>query len=284
LGTGQGTGSIDLPIAREKSTGLPIVPGSGIKGVLRNRFREDTDEEKKLWEVLFGPEANNLTDENGFAGALNIQDAQLLCLPVRSVFGMFAWVSCPFVLDRYRRDIDFLGTELPPLNANPEGTFVLAANPGTNKVVTPNVFLEDLELSKMDQDDSVDLVAKYIAEAVFPNDPLWQEIFNNRFLVVADSTFSFLAETGTEVRARVKIKPNSRTVETGALWYEENLPAETILWGIIGCDRSRSTTRLTLDGDELMDKFILEMVQGQEIRLQLGGNVTVGRGNVRWIL
>ena len=37
-GTGQGVGVVDLPIAREKSTGLPIVPGSGIKGVLREEL------------------------------------------------------------------------------------------------------------------------------------------------------------------------------------------------------------------------------------------------------
>ncbi|RMD58772.1 type III-B CRISPR module RAMP protein Cmr4, partial [Candidatus Parcubacteria bacterium] len=34
-GTGQGVGAIDLPIAREKGTEIPIVPGSSLKGVLR---------------------------------------------------------------------------------------------------------------------------------------------------------------------------------------------------------------------------------------------------------
>ena len=36
-GTGQGIGAIDLPIAREKATGIPYLPGSSLKGVLRDR-------------------------------------------------------------------------------------------------------------------------------------------------------------------------------------------------------------------------------------------------------
>ena len=36
-GTGQGAGIIDLPIAREKATGLPYLPGSSLKGTLRAR-------------------------------------------------------------------------------------------------------------------------------------------------------------------------------------------------------------------------------------------------------
>ena len=35
-GTGQGVGVIDLPVAREKATGLPYFPGSSLKGVLRD--------------------------------------------------------------------------------------------------------------------------------------------------------------------------------------------------------------------------------------------------------
>ncbi len=35
-GTGQGVGVIDLPIAREKATGLPFLPGSSVKGTLRD--------------------------------------------------------------------------------------------------------------------------------------------------------------------------------------------------------------------------------------------------------
>jgi CRISPR-associated protein Cmr4 len=88
------------------------------------------------------------------------------------------------------------------------------------------------------------------------------------------------------VRARIKLKEGTRTVEKGALWYEENLPAETLLWGILGCDRSRRDK----DGpnaDQLMQHFLGEVVRLKKdhdaLSLQIGGNATVGRGRVRWI-
>ena len=35
-GTGQTTGAVDLPIARDAATGLPVLPATGSKGVLRD--------------------------------------------------------------------------------------------------------------------------------------------------------------------------------------------------------------------------------------------------------
>ena len=44
--------------------------------------------------------------------------------------------------------------------------------------------------------------------------------------------WGFLAETATEVRARIVLNQNTGTVRKGGLWNEENLPAEAVLWGI----------------------------------------------------
>lgn len=38
-GTGRSADIIDLPIARMRSTGIPFVPGSSLKGVLRDACR-----------------------------------------------------------------------------------------------------------------------------------------------------------------------------------------------------------------------------------------------------
>ncbi|MCI5151170.1 MAG: type III-B CRISPR module RAMP protein Cmr4, partial [Candidatus Electrothrix sp. MAN1_4] len=278
-GTGQGVGVVDLPIAREKSTGLPIVPGSGVKGVLREELnpsdagKDDLQpckdaagkevDAKKCWTALFGPDAkaiNEGAEGSGFAGALNIQDAQLLCLPVRSVYGVFAWVTCPFILQRYKRDLDDVcrqgqDTEsciklpdIPCLDEQPNAEGKTIALVTTESQLCSSdgqsVFLEDLDFQTAEDKKSADLIAEYIAQAVFPHEndfkTDWQQMFQKRFLIIPDNVFSFLAETATEVRARIKMEPNTRTVAKGALWYEESLPAETLLWGIIGCDRSRS--------------------------------------------
>ncbi len=285
-GTGQGTGVIDLPIAREKSTGLPIVPGSGIKGVLRDTL-EPEGEKKKQWEALFGPSFIAAEQNNGFAGALAIQDAHLLCLPVRSIHGVFAWVTCPFVLERYQRDIKQIKAAVQPdmeiKAVSPEdGKPLITSDSKLDSGMDNEVFLEDLDFKTIKGNNDLNLLAKNISEAVFPQDRMWQKSFSERFMVVDDNTFSFLADTATEVRARIVLQPGTRTVKKGGLWYEENLPAETILWGVIGCDRSRST--YCKKASELMHEFTCDLIQGTEIRLQIGGGATVGRGNVRYIL
>src|ERR1051326_4223823 len=87
-GTGQGVGVIDLPIARETATGLPYLPGSSIKGTLRDSGEINEDER----QVIFGPPTEYAGDN---AGSAQFADARLLLLPVRSLAGTFAWVTSP---------------------------------------------------------------------------------------------------------------------------------------------------------------------------------------------
>ena len=44
VGSGKGVGFIDLPIMREKVTNWPLVPGSAVKGVMRDYFDQKKDE------------------------------------------------------------------------------------------------------------------------------------------------------------------------------------------------------------------------------------------------
>ncbi|MCI5212359.1 MAG: type III-B CRISPR module RAMP protein Cmr4, partial [Candidatus Electrothrix sp. ATG2] len=211
-GTGQGVGVVDLPIAREKSTGLPIVPGSGVKGVLREELNpsdagkddhqssEEAAQQEKaeaLWETLFGPDTKK-AEGSGFAGALNIQDAQLLCLPVRSVYGVFAWVTCPFVLKRYQRDLAQLPDvpSLPEPPCLPDGQQALVTSQSKIDAEIDKkqkVFLEDLDFQVTKGKSTIDDLASYIAKAVFPVDTdEWRDTFIQRFLIIPDNVFSFL--------------------------------------------------------------------------------------------
>src|SRR5690349_23955205 len=94
-GTGQSVGLIDLPIARLRATNIPFVPGSSLKGVLREARRSLPAAE---WEALFGPlrevpgAEGDEAREGDHAGALVVGDARLVALPVRSFLGTFAWV------------------------------------------------------------------------------------------------------------------------------------------------------------------------------------------------
>ncbi len=244
VGIGQGIGVIDMPIARERASNLPQVPGSGIKGVLRdechqNKPAEDaSDVDKAKYQdylTLFGPEAGDKASE--FAGAISVGDARLLCLPIRSWKGTFAWVTCPMILERYKRDL--IGKEaIPVINRNFENNThaKLTSESALLDTESNMIYLEDLDLkSAIDADKW----AEFISQQIF-NDDEWKTLFKQRFLIIKDDIFDFLSETATEIRARIKIKEDTRTVQDGGLWYEEYLPAETLLWGVLAADYSRN--------------------------------------------
>jgi CRISPR-associated protein Cmr4 len=141
--------------------------------------------------------------------------------------------------------------------------------------------LEDLDFKGKECETATAWAAK-LAGWVFPGDESrdWRARFSERFAVVPDSIFDFLTETGTEVTARVRIDDDLKTVKDGALWNEESLPAETILSGLIFCDRVYSQQPDGVTPDTLIKEFAMPALT---LQLQIGGKATVGRGRVRCV-
>jgi len=271
-GTGQAVDVIDLPIARLRATGMPFVPGSSIKGVLREACEAPSK------EVVFGPETPRASEH---AGALVVSDARLLALPVRSFRGTFAWVTSPLVLGLARRDLEEL-PDLPPIPTVGEpatrAALVAAGSINTHEHGGQRkLYLEDLDLpAKVDAADGhASKWAELLAPLVAGDMP---ELFLQRLAVVDDETMTFLWESATQVDVRVRIG-ESRTVETGALWSEESLPPETLLVGTL------AATRGFKDGTQMSATEVLDVAlpdQGTRT-LQFGGKATVGRGRCRMV-
>ncbi|MCX6865140.1 MAG: RAMP superfamily CRISPR-associated protein [Verrucomicrobia bacterium] len=55
VGAGASVGAIDQPVQRERHTGFPIIPGSSIKGVLRDAATQRSFDETEI-DDTFGPE------------------------------------------------------------------------------------------------------------------------------------------------------------------------------------------------------------------------------------
>ena len=144
---------------------------------------------------------------------------------------------------------------------------------GSVNVLNEKLVLEDLDLTAR-QDGSLKDWAELVAAAAHPDDADARKDFVTRFAVVPDDIMSFLAETATDVRARIRLDPETATVSKGALWYEEHLPAETVLWGVFALADSNNDGRKSED--------LARAVPGDEL-LQLGGNASVGSGLVRFL-
>ncbi len=259
-GTGRGVGMIDMPIAREKVTGIPYIPGSSIKGVLRSVTTEKRDK-------IFGTEADK---SESVAGAVNFSDARTLLFPVRSLRGTFAWATSPLLLHRFQRDLDIiLGNNFKvsvPALQNEEKCFVSKKK----CVITTDdnrVILEDLDFLAQEDEDTTKW-AQVLGEALFPNDEYWQKALIQRLCILSDDVMGFLLSTGTEVVARIALDDETKVVKNGALWYEESLPVESVLYGLLSAVKREFPT----------EEIFATINRVIEKPLQIGGSATVGRG------
>ncbi len=271
-GTGQSVAAIDLPIARMRATGMPFVPGSSIKGVLRQARRAAGNAEDGRSLAVFGPnrpESGPAGDDGRIehAGALIVGDARLLALPVRSFRGTFALVTSPLLLGLALRDLgpEHAGLRVPAL---PHGK--RAARVGTRSINLHerHVYLEELDLPTEKERD-MDAWAQAIAAVLPDGGPPVAE----RLCAVDDDTMTFLWETATQVDTRVSIDGARGVAIQGALWTEESLPPETLLIGLLAAHGSlRSEVAMSASD------VLAHAVRGEGELLQFGGKATIGRG------
>lgn len=270
-GTGQGIGVIDKPIAREKSTNIPFLPGSSIKGVLR-----DACAELKCGKVeeIFGPPTDNA---DAYAGSVSISDARLLLMPVRSLAGVFAWVTSPFILNRFKRDLKEIDPGFTPPDFSAFAQEACLVPDLTSSILidaaSRQVILEDLKLTAA-ASDALNQWATWLGGKIFAADANWQAFLKKRLCLVSDDTLSYLLEIGTEVTARICIDDDTRTVANNLLWYEEALPAEAVLSSVMVASGVKATPA----------EVFKALSSLTEKTLQFGGSATVGRGLCRTVL
>src|SRR5579884_3118911 len=280
VGTGQGAGYIDLPIHRDKFTGWPLIPASTLKGVWARHYSATEDKRRtdpKLRLAAF-ERASDAEVKASNAGSLVPTDARLVCLPMRSFQGTFAWCTSPLALQMLRRDLNLGGiADLPPEPLPAEEEIRVTSK--TRLEQNGRVFLEDLDFGGK-QCAAATAWAERLAAWVFPDEQnkAWRDLFVERFAVVSNSVFDFFTQTGTEGSTRVRIDDDLKTVALGQLWNEEALPAETILAGLITCDRVYTSESQGITAVDLIHEYATE-----SLILQMGGKATVGRGRVRCV-
>lgn len=277
-GSGQSFGAIDLAIQRERHTEFPIIAASGVKGALRDWFAKHPAYGKASPEVtaVFGPDTANAS---AHAGAAAFTDARTLLFPVRTARGVFAWVTAPCVLARLSRDLAL--AHLPPLPETARALSVpdgqVLGSPSCAVADAHGVLLEEYAFGHT-PNAAVDALAAWLQTHALPSTPEYDAVgavLAAHLLVVADDDFSDFVRHTTEVQARVALNDKKTTTgDGGNLFYQENLPADSVLYAAVLADRDRSG--LLEDGTA---RAVLGLVAGLDgRRLQLGGDETVGKG------
>lgn len=321
IGVDDSLGAVDLPTMRERHTGDPLVPGSSVKGVLRSEIlpaqipddlaQIPTDLADTLRNQLaaFGPESAKAGD---YRSGLTITDALLFALPVASLCGTFAWVTCPRVLRRLNRDLAVIDpSSKVPVPSPAANRGMVASSEGENKepasaLLIPKqeengegqdrVFLQELILP-VDRCSSVRELAQKLAGWIWPGEGQEakeaQEFFRRHLLVVHDDLFGFLTRLAMEVRSRVPIDRETGTAATTGPWSEEHMPAETLLHGLVMgrqttyreyANRNSGTPATTKTEREAGQNLeVLQQLTASRPLLRFGGNGTIGLGRAFFI-
>lgn len=291
-GSGTDLGIVDLPIQREKHTNFPKIEASGIKGCLRESFEKILGKDKEELLLAFGPQEGK--DEHT-ASSLGFSDARLLLFPVKSVKDVFAWITCPQVITRFTRELGLCKIEFDfevpePNTASSEEICVKVDTVVLEEYMFPVTVKEGSATKNL-----AAWLKTHIAQSM---ETFWQQKIEKSLVVLSDENFRDFVTMSTEVIARTCIDDHTGTVAKGALWYEEYLPADSILYSLVFAapvykakDDDKGDFKVIQE--ELQDGRKKSDIEAQKVMnfftnnlgqtLQIGGNATVGKGFVRTV-
>lgn len=296
MGSGTELGLVDQPIQRERHTSFPKCEASGIKGTIRHEFSNIIDDEnvtKDEIEVLFGPE--DPKEDNDRASCISITDGRILFFPVKSVKNVFAWITCPSVLAQFKLDMKLctVSHELPkpPLTTDliPSGSELVVSN--------KTIILEEYAFKNISQEQQNGAFTKFldwVAKNIIPNESEYaylKEKIKKDTVILSDDTFRDFVNICTEVNTRTNIDPETGTVKKGALFTEEYLPSESIIYSLImstpifkakskNVNYGKFTSCLTKNTEAQATEIMNFFKKSLPKMIQMGGNATIGKGLV----
>ncbi|WP_126993857.1 type III-B CRISPR module RAMP protein Cmr4 [Thermosipho globiformans] len=252
-GKGIDVGVVDQPIQREIHTGFPII--SGIKGALRNEVEFENEEE------IFGSEPGDNEKETR-PGNVAFSEAKILFFPVRSLNKGLIWITCPMVLSRLKTAFKIVGNEEYVRKIDNFLNELENEDIEYSTLINEEVSLEEYAVKPKNSKNLVELIRGL--NNIAPDQYLFNLLFEN-LIVLKDEDFSFFVKNSTEIQPRIRIDKEKGIVAEGALWYEEYLPQDTIMYFII-----KPLNRSNLIND------LIKKIDG--IFINIGGKTTIGKG------
>jgi len=288
VGAGSSVGAVDQPVIRERHTRFPIIPGSAIKGVLADAWKDeliertrgegdeqnvslvrpDKDQDKEIsW--LFGNEDAN----NAATGALLLGEARLFAFPVRSARGGFAWLTCPLALQRAVRDGLLASDVLENLSElkDDQAWFTKEIFGIKNGEGASEGVFEDQPLKHTDE--IPDVLKNALKKILSSADPIARTM-PERIVIVSTGMLAYFVTTACEVAQHVKINDVTGTASAGALFNQENVPAETFFYAVLNAIDSRNRNKTAGDAMKAL-KAKLKKVSGI---FQFGSDASTGLG------
>jgi len=313
-GAGPSTQPLDLPVQRSAISGFPLLRGSELRGSLAQQLFERYKGFhlwKRLIELVFG-----FAGEKARAGSFDVLDAHILLFPVPSLYGVYAYVTCPLLLYHFSLraskvaiDLAKVAGELAESHSKMLSEHKVVVEKESSIVGEDGtVYLHPLLRFKVERDKRLDNLSNLLAGRL---ESLGLEV-RGHLALLDDDPASYTIRHSMIPQPRVRLDYKTKTVSTG-LWQEELVPRYTIFHTSIiipkgkrfylevsrkeGSELERlvteprlSTLELTkAEGDRVWrlefkpSKLLEFLLPNGKTSLFLGGDITVGRGLLRLV-
>jgi CRISPR-associated protein Cmr4 len=249
-----------LEIAREVHTNFPYIPGSSLRGSLRDGV-EILD--KIAAETLFGKEL----DKQGQMGVHQVWfgDARLLWIPMRTMSinnrDVFIWVSCHSLI----RDHALISRQKAAIFPN----HAVGNRAGVYSVADAQI---QVALLSDEQKQAISLTGwpDSLKNAVKPT-------WDSNLIVLPDADFQVLMEHSLWTQVRNKIQDNKEGVNPEGsaeiFWTDICIPRDTIFYYPWGYS--------LLKNNPIIEKQHNLLISVLQELFQVGGQANVGRGWVQ---
>jgi CRISPR-associated protein Cmr4 len=277
MGAGSSTGTIDLPIQRERHTNFPKIESSSLRGAIREASYDlslGEDVQKADFERIYGEKM-----DGRIHSAVDFTDARILFFPVRSYKGVFAWITCPLVLERLERDFQKMHNHKLELTDYEHCDDNLAFVQKKSKIsIDGKVVFEEYVFSATPKKIKVDNmgIGKWIYKIFNNKNPIINKLKTN-IAIVSNEVFRDFVELYTHKITRNKICSKTGTADEGGLFNEEFLPPESILYSFITASNEFRKDDERLTATEIMkfvEKHLPKLFRG-------GGDKGIGKGLIR---
>jgi CRISPR-associated protein Cmr4 len=204
---GEETGNLNL-IFRDQFTQTGIIPGSSIRGRFRADMRSKSELEVAKW---YGHEATK--EENGGTteASVKFEYASLLWLPVFCPGQPIVWVTCPWLLKRYKQ-ITGIETNIPAKYS--ASNSLQARDIGSNRKI---LFFN---LGFLEIEHTVDL-SPWLPKVV--------NIPQSQLVVVDDNDMATIHDMALYRQSRVALENTEKKAKQGAFFNVEALPEGSVL-------------------------------------------------------
>lgn len=253
---------IDNEVERDPVNNWPVMFSSGVKGALRDHFR-DQGADKALIKEIFGSDINREPQENSFPGKIRFLTSCILFLPFRAASGKY-----PYYLVTTKDILQQFGVLYQNIRGTEpfQGFDVAVSGLDESKcygVQTDSVKLEDYRYDDVQPvpEPIKNVLGKFVNAGSV-----------NRIMIIPDFDFG-----GGNNRVVLPVLARNYLDDQGIsknLWYEEVVPHESVFYLPV-------LSNGTADGDNALDKFHSFISTEGNYLVQFGGNATIGYGLTR---